>query len=189
MRSLRWISVGLVVVGVVAFVRYLIERQESAALRSEIAILQQEQDRVARLRAENERLIAGKVSDAELQRLRGDRAALNRLRNEINVLETNAEQRAKAIQEPAGAKAAAQRLILSVASDGALVLNDAPVDQNSLRPHLAKLIGKTEWVEVWLRVAASNTSRDVIKSTMDAISDLGKELGVKVSFRLDSGPR
>jgi biopolymer transport protein ExbD len=188
MRSLRWISVGLVVVGVVALVRYLIERQESAALRSEIALLQQEQHRVTRLRAENERLVAGKVSDAELQRLRNDRAALNRLRNEINVLETNAEQRAKAIQEPPAGKAA-QRLILSVGSDGALVLNDAPVDQNSLRPHLAKLIGKTEWVEVWLRVAASNTSRDVIKSTMEAISDLGKELGVKVSFRLDSGTR
>ena len=189
MRSLRWISVGLVVVGVVAFVRYLIERQESVGLRSEIAILQQEQDRVVQLRAEHERLVAGKVSDAELQRLRNDRAALNRLRNEINALEMNAEQRAKAIQEPALAKTAAQRLILSVASDGALVLNDAPVDQNSLRSHLAKLMGKTEWVEVWLRVTTTNPPRDVIKSTMAAISELGKELGVKVSFRLDSGTR
>lgn len=189
MRSLRWISVGLVVVGVVAFVRYLIERQESAALRLEIAILQTEQEHAVRLRAEHKRLVAGKLSDAELQRLRNDRAALNRLRNEINALETNAEQRAKAIQEPARAKTATQRLILSVANDGALVLNDTPVDQNSLRPHLAKLVGKTEWVEVWLRVSGTNTSRDVIKSTMDAISDLGKELGIKVSFRLDSGTR
>src|SRR5688572_10597772 len=106
MRSLRWISVGLVVVGVIALVRYLIERQESAALRSEIAILRQDRDHAARLRAEHERLVAGKVSDAELQRLRNDRAALNRLRNEINALETNAEQRAKALQEPASAKKA-----------------------------------------------------------------------------------
>ena len=189
MRSLRWISLGLAIVGVVAFVRYLIERQESAALRSEIAILQHEQGRVARLRAENERLVAGTISDAELQRLRADRAALNRLRNEIDLLQTNAEQRAKALQEPAMAKAAAQRLILSVASDGTLALNDARVDQSSLRPQLAKLIGKSEWVEVWLQVAAANTSRDVVKSTMDAISELGKELGVKMSFRLDSGTR
>src|SRR5690349_6438032 len=117
MDSRRWISVGLVVAGVVAVVCYLIQRQESAMLHSEIAMLQQEQERGVRLRAEHDRLLAGKVSEEELQRLRNDRAALNRLRNEINASEANANRMA----QRAAPEKPAQLMKLSFARDGGLL--------------------------------------------------------------------
>lgn len=189
MRALRWAALVLLVLAAVAFGRFFLEGQESTALRTEIALLRQEEKRVAELRAERDRLNATKVSDAELQRLRSDRAALVRLRGEIQQLESNADRFAKSIQEPAPAKAAKERLILSVSSEGGLALDDAPIDQTSLRQQLASRGGNTQWVEVYLRVAAAKISADRIKATMNAISDLGKEVGVTVSFRVDGSSR
>jgi hypothetical protein len=185
MRAPHWTAVGLLVVAVVAFVRFLIERQESAVLHTEVAVLRQDEQRVAQLRGEHERLIAGKVSDAELQRLRADRAALVRLRNEINQLEGNADRMGKGMQETASGKPAAQLVKLSLANDGGLSLDGAPIDQTALRQHLAKYAGGTEPVEISLHIVSTTTSTDILKATVEGIVKLSKELGLKFSMRFE----
>lgn len=185
MRSLRWISVGLVVVGVVAFVRYLIERQESAALRSEIAILQQEQDHAARLRAEHERLVAGKVSDAELQRLRSDRAALNRLRNEINALETNAEQRAKAVQKSQPDALPALVLKMRIGTDGSMLLDGVPADLDAIRQLFTAFSARSERVDVRFQYHPTETRMDLLKQTIESVAKIGKDLKLPFTVTMD----
>jgi hypothetical protein len=185
MRSLRWIVAGLVVVGVVAFVRYLIERQETAALRSEIAILQQERERVARLRAEHERLVAGKVSDAELQRLRSDREALNRLRNEINSLETNAEQRAKSVQESPPDALPALVLKRRIGTDGRMLLDDVPADLEAIRKLFAAFAARSERVDVRFQYHPTETRMDLLKQSIESISKIGKDLKLRFTVTMD----
>ena len=189
MRAPQWIAVGLLVVAVVAFLRFLIERQESAVLRTEIAVLRQDEQRIAQLRAEHERLVAEKVSDAELQRLRADRAALVRLRNEINQLEGNADRMAKGLKEAAAGKPAAQLVKLSLANDGGLTLDGAAIDQTVLRQHLAKFAEGAEPVEISLHIASATTSTDILKSTVEGIVRLSKELGLKFSMRFEKGAK
>ena len=189
MRALRWISFALLALAVAAFARYLLDRQESAALRAEIALLQQDNQQVARLRAEHERLQAEKVSEAELQRLRNDRAALTRLRGEINALGENAARMAKAAQDPAAEKPAALFLNLHLKSDGSLLLEGEPANQDVLRRHLAPFAGSSERVEIRLGFLPGETSLDMFKATAERISALGKELGVKFSLRLEKAER
>jgi hypothetical protein len=189
MHARHWITLALLIAAITGFGRMLIERQETTALRSEIEILQQETKRLAQLRADRERLIAEKVSDAELQRLRADRAALVRLRNEISTLEANADRMTKNIHEPDAAKGAAHSVKLSLAGNGGLSLDGEPIDQSVLRQHLTKYAGKSEPVEISLQLASAQTSTDAIKSTVEGIVRLSKELGLKFSMRFEKPPR
>lgn len=189
MQARHWIALGLLAASVAGFAGLLIEHQETKALRSQIEILQQENQRAGQLRAERDRLVAGKVSDAELQRLRGDRAALIRLRNEITALEANADRMAKAMEEPATKKAAAHLVKLSLAGNGGLLLEGAPIDQGALRQHLEKFVGKPEHVEISLQLASVGTSTDAIKSAVEGVVKLSKELGLKFSMRFEKPPR
>src|SRR5687768_3537540 len=117
MRALHWISLALLGFAIAAGAWFLLGRQESTALRAEIASLEQENRRLADLRAEHERLLTSRISDAELVRLRSDRAALQRLRTEINQLNDRADRKARAMQE-APEKQPALVLKLAIAADG-----------------------------------------------------------------------
>ncbi len=189
MHARHWIVLGLLIAAITGFGRMLIERQETTALRSEIEILHQETKRAAQLRADRERLLSEKVSDAELQRLRADRAALLRLRSEIRTLEANADRMTKAIHEPNVESGATHSVKLSLSGNGGLSLDGAPIDQSVLRQHLTKYAGGSERVEISLQLASAQTSTDAIKSTVEGIVKLSKELGLKFSMRFEKPPR
>jgi small-conductance mechanosensitive channel len=188
MRARRWISFAIMVVAVAAFARYLLARQESAALRAEIALLQQENDQVARLRAEHERLRAAKISDAELERLRSDRAALARLRAEINALEESAERKASRAQGETAPKALPPLVLnLAMAGDGGWLIDGSPADQNALRQLLTDFARRSEQVVVRLHLDANEKRTELIKQTVEGIVQLGKEVGVKFTLRIETG--
>jgi hypothetical protein len=184
MRPLRWLTLAMLIVAVAAFARYLLARQESAGFRSEIALLAQENKRVGRLRAERARLEKEKVPDAEVERLRTDRAALARLRNEINTLEENADRIARTAGE-AGANEPALRLDLRLGNDGTLLLEGSPIDLNLLRQRLAAFSRSSERVEIRLGVLNADTPTEVIKGTAERISKMGRELGVRLMLRME----
>jgi Tfp pilus assembly protein PilN len=89
----RWLSIALLALALVAGAGFALQRQSAAALQEEIALLRDEQRQLARLRADNERLRAAETPAVEVERLRADRAALVRLRTEIEEMKTRAEKR------------------------------------------------------------------------------------------------
>src|SRR5687768_15489021 len=121
MRTLHWLSLAVLALAIALIARYLLARQESGALRTEITLLGHENRQLVDLRKEHDRLLSARVSDAELERLRGDRAALARLRAEINKLEEVAERKARAVREPAVEQLPALVLNVGLASDGGLL--------------------------------------------------------------------
>lgn len=92
-RRFRWLPAVLLLVAGVAGAGYALQVQATAALRREIELLQAEQRESGRLRAENERLKAEQAPAAEVERLRADRAALLRLRSEIDGMKRRVEER------------------------------------------------------------------------------------------------
>jgi hypothetical protein len=63
-----------------------LQRQETIALRRELALAHASTVDLERLRAENRRLREGQVPAAELATLRADHAALPRLSSELDAL-------------------------------------------------------------------------------------------------------
>ncbi len=84
MAALRWLSALLLALAVVAGASWWLQRQATAQLRGELALLRDEQRELARLRAENQRLAAALPAAVELERLRADHAAVLQLRAEID---------------------------------------------------------------------------------------------------------
>lgn len=82
-------------VAVVAGAAWWAQAQEAAALRAEIALLHEERDELARVSAENLQLKAKQPPADEVERLWADRAAILRLRAEIETLKATAESRAR----------------------------------------------------------------------------------------------
>lgn len=97
----RMVTAAFLLVAVVATVGYFLRRQETAVLATEIAVLRDQSRELAQLRAEHARLTATQIPTAELERLRNDRAAIVRLRSEIELLKDRAEKMARA-NETAG---------------------------------------------------------------------------------------
>ena len=93
MSAHRWITFALLALAVVAGAGFALQRQSAAALQQEIALLGEENHRLARLRAENQRLQADQAPEAEVERLRADHAALVRLRAEIEAMKARANMR------------------------------------------------------------------------------------------------
>src|SRR5437868_2612966 len=87
---IRWCLIVLGALVIAALL--LLQRETMASLRGERALLRDEQRELAQLRKEHERLLASQPSAAELERLRADRAALDRLRSEIEKMKERAEQ-------------------------------------------------------------------------------------------------
>jgi hypothetical protein len=185
MRALHWVSLAVLAFAIAMFARYLLQRQEADSLRIEIASLEHENRRLADLRTEHDRLLATKVSDSELERLRNDRAALGRLRAEINKLNESADRKARAVQEPASEKQPALVLKLAIANDGGLLLDGVPADQNGIRQLFTQLARKSEEVDIRLRVDPNETRVALIKTTMEGIVTMGKEAGLRMSLRFE----
>ena len=89
MNALRWLSVLLLALALVTGASLWLQRQAAAQLRDEIAQLREDSRELAKLRAENQRLVAAQVSAVELARLRADHAAVLRLRTELETLKTS----------------------------------------------------------------------------------------------------
>lgn len=94
MRSGAWL---LLIVALVAGVTWWLQAQEAAALRAEVALLHEERSELARVSAENLRLTTEQPPAAEIERLRADRAAILRLRAEIERLKATTEARARGL--------------------------------------------------------------------------------------------
>lgn len=184
MRALHWVSLAVLAFAIALFARYLLQRQESDALRIEIASLEHESRRLDELRAEHERLLATKVSDSELERLRADRAALQRLRTEINQLNESADRKARALQEPAPEKQPALVLKLAIASDGGLLLDGVPAHDEGVRQLFAQLAQRSERVDIRFQVDA-NTRIDPMEEKLNGIVRWAREAKLAMSFRVE----
>ena len=97
MSALRWLSILLLALAVVAGAAWWLQRESSAQLRGEIALLRDEHNKLATLRAENAKLVAAQPSAAELERLRADRAAIVQLRGEIEKLKAETDANARSL--------------------------------------------------------------------------------------------
>ncbi len=87
MNASRWTSAGLTALAVAVGAGYWLQREESRVLQSEVDLLRHDQRTLANLRLEQARLLAAQVPPEELARLRADRAALIRLRGEIEAMQ------------------------------------------------------------------------------------------------------
>jgi hypothetical protein len=189
MRGLHWISLAILALAIGAVARFFLARQETAALQSEITLLRDENRQLAELRAEHERLVATKISDSELERLRSDRAALGRLRAEINQLEETAERKTRAALEPERDQLRPLVLNVAMGTDGGLLLDGAPADPEAMRQLLAGLARRSERVEIRLRADPAERRTDLIKSTIDGLVKISKEVGLKVTLRFDNSAK
>jgi hypothetical protein len=93
----RVVSIGMLLLAVALGGAWWLQWQAAAELRAELALLRNENNELARLRAENRRLRAAQVSEAELSALRSDHAAVARLRAEIEKLRDDVDRRARAV--------------------------------------------------------------------------------------------
>jgi hypothetical protein len=185
MRALHWLSLGVLAIAIVMGARYFLQRQERAALRAEISALQQENSQLGELRAENSRLLAQKISDTELERLRSDRAALTRLRAEIDKLEETADRKARAMQQRDRAEGGTV-LKVALGSNGALLLNGAAADQAALRQVLTGFAARSEPVDIRVQIVAGDTPLSVVKETMEGIAKVAKEVGLRMSLKFET---
>jgi hypothetical protein len=189
MRALHWWSLAVLLLAFAAFARYGLERQDSAAVRAEIALLEHENRQIAELRAEHERLLAAKVPDAEVERLRNDRAALVRLRAEIRKLEESAERKSLALQTPSAGQIPTRILSLETAYDGSLSLNGAPADDTSVRHILEEYAKRAELVEIRIRAHPKTTKIDLLKAILEEIKRVANELGVRTTVRIETSSK
>ena len=186
MRAAHGWSLGLLVLALVAFVRYGLERQDSAAVRAEIALLEHENRQIGELRAEHERLLAAKVPEAEIERLRNDRAALGRLRAEIRKLEESAERKTVALQTASPGQMPARILSLETAMDGSISLNGAPADDHLIRSLLEEYAKGAELVEIRIRAHPKTTRIDGLKTGLEEIKRVANELGLRTTVRIET---
>lgn len=186
MAALRWIL--LLVFATTIAVALFLQHETSANLRGEIVLLREDVHELERLRGEQARLLAAQPPAAELTRLQTDRAALNRLRAEIERMKEHAEQTAHRLSAPMGnpapsGPAAALTLPVVITGDGALSMGDRPLDWVEVRQVLSRL-AKGDAFEV--RVSMSPDARaERIEAIMDTFKTLTKELGLRMSLLLE----
>lgn len=75
-----------------------LQTQEAEVLRGEIAMLREERGELSKLRDENRQLAAQAMPADEVTRLRADRAAIGRLRAEIETLRATTEDAARRVE-------------------------------------------------------------------------------------------
>ena len=139
-----------------------------------------------------------KPQAAELERLRADRAAVVRLRGELEKTKDNLQARERALADKAKPENSAlpsgptHTVLIGVGVDGNLSINESPVDLVAIRQ---QLVGLPLGSQFELRLRMPKPERGVplenVKRTVEAISTAGKEIakerGLKMSLRLDSG--
>jgi hypothetical protein len=185
MRGIHWLSLAVLMLGIVAGARYFLAREEAVALRSEREFLAQESKRVSGLRAEHERLVASSIPEPELQRLRSDRAALVRLRAELSQLEQNAERKGRLLETLKAGPLPALVLNVGISKDGALSLDGEPTEEEAMRQLFAQLARKSERVELRLRFDPSETPMASIKERVEGIARWQKESGLRMSLHIN----
>lgn len=92
MKAAQWFALALLAFSLVVGSGFLLQRQTTSALRSELALSRAEHRELGQLQKENQKLKAAQVPAGELERLRADHAAIMRLRNEIEAMKARAEQ-------------------------------------------------------------------------------------------------
>ena len=193
MITARWLSLGLLGVAAVAGAGVLLQWQTNAVLREELGRLQEEQRRLAAVRAEHERLASGRVTEAELQRLRSDHAALARLRAEVGDLNQRVATRQRAAEKSLPSPRApvvnpppALALSLGIGADGALLVDGSPAEMTSIEQRLAALLRGAR-VEVRLAVAPAQLEK--ASQTTRRLMGLAKERGLRMEVKYDRPTR
>lgn len=188
-QGVRWLTITL---GVVAFAGaggWWFQRETTAALRSEVALLREQQREFAVLQVERDRLRGAQPAAAELERLRGDRSALLRLKAEIDELKLRAERLAKAgtdADRPNPAPATAHAFNITVAADGKLAMAGETIELRALQQTFATLT-RGESVDIRLAVG-EGAKREALMESIKVITALANERGLKPNFSLDRPP-
>ena len=204
MSPLRWLSALLLALAVVAGAAFWLQRQEAADLREELARLREENRELARLRGENLRLEAALPSSVKLEDLRADRAAVVRLRGEIEKTTDNLQAREWALATVAPATPPAPTtpvaqvppalvVNISMSGDGSLTSNGQTFEPTALRQQLSTL-PRGSTFEIRLRPKPDvNVPFDKVKQSLGAIAEhaqqSAKDFGLKMSLRIEQPPK
>lgn len=98
MNPMRWLTGIFGALAVLAGAAWWLQTQEAEVLRGEIAMLREERGEWMKLQEENRRLAAQAAPADEVARLRADRAAIGRLRAEIETLRATTEAAAQRVE-------------------------------------------------------------------------------------------
>jgi hypothetical protein len=175
------------------------QAQRAAVWRVELAQLQEERAEARQLQQQHARLAAAQVSEADRANLDTDRAAVVRLRAEIDELKRNLEARERALAEesarrlvpPPPVRAPDVVLRFSAGANGGLALEGNPIDVEGLRTRLAALpAGVLFEIRVRQPKGASKEETEVFRQSTEALStlarDIAKERGLKMSFAIEA---
>lgn len=198
MSPLRCLSALLLALAVVAGAALWLQRQVAVGLREELARLREENRELARLRGENLRLEAALPPAAKLEDLRADRAAVIRLRGEIEKTKDNLQARERALAPGAPPTLAAPlppALVVNIgmSADGSLTSNGQTFEPTALRQQLSTL-PRGSTFEIRLRPKPdANVPFDKVKQSLGAIAEqagqMAKDLGLKMSLRIEQPPK
>lgn len=190
MATARWISVGLLGLAAVSGAALWLQRQAAADLRDEIALLRGDQRELARLRVENQRLSAAQPATGEVERLRADRAAVGRLRAEIETTRSNLEARERALAAPPKIEPARPALVATIGlgADGTLTSNGQRFEPGQLRQQLAALPrGSAFEIRLQLPRMEADGAFEQVKQAIETVSEpakqAAKEFGLRMTMR------
>ncbi|MBL9189342.1 MAG: hypothetical protein JNK23_17800 [Opitutaceae bacterium] len=196
MSALRWLSGSLLALALVAGAALWLQRQAATDLRDEIVLLREDSRELARLRAENQRLEETLPPPAKLEELRADRAAVLRLRSEIEKTRDNLEKREQALAAPAAPPPAPPALVVAIGLgiDGNLVRDSQRFEPAALRQELSALPrGSAFEIRLQLPKTEEGVPFDKVMQSVDAITRQAKqaaqEFGLKMSLRTVAPPK
>jgi hypothetical protein len=189
-------SVGLLACALVAGAVLWWQRMESSDLRDELGLLREDNRELARLRTENQGLAAALPPPAQLEQLRADRAAVGRLRGEIEKTRDNLAARERALESAPSSEPLLPALVVTIglSLDGHLSSNGQTFDPAALRQQLSTLPrGSMFEIRLQLPNADDGQSFDKVKQGMREMAEHAKQaamdFGLKLSLRTEAPPR
>ncbi|MDP3071542.1 MAG: hypothetical protein Q8N18_14730 [Opitutaceae bacterium] len=196
MSASRWLSGSLLALAMVAGAALWVQRQVATDLRDELALLRDDSRELARLRAENQRLAAALPPSTKLEELRADRAAVVRLRGEIEKSRDNLEKREQALAATAAAPPAPPALVaaIGISIDGNLARDGQRFEPAALRQQLSALPrGSAFEIRLQLPKTEEGVPFDKVKQSVDVIAEHAKQaaqdFGLKLSLRTVAPPK
>lgn len=191
MSALRWLSGLFLALALVAGAALWLQRQAAADLREEIGLLREEQRELTRLRAENRRLAAAQPSPAELSNLQADRAAVLRLRAEIEKSRDSLLARERALangaSEPGNGSPPAPAIEwrIGVGLDGNLVIAGVAVEMAALRQQLAGLPrGSPFELRVQLPKPENGLGFERVQQSIKDLATVGREVATERGLKM-----
>ncbi len=139
MKIARFITALLLALGLVAGALLWLQRQSTDALRAEVVLLREQQGGLAKLRVENGRLRAAQIAPDEFARLQGERAAVLRLRRELQDARERIERSEKALADLETEVNVDMRLSFSINPGGDVLLEGQAFAPALLRQQLSSL--------------------------------------------------